>query len=71
MTDTSIPHTNTDGSATQFIWAMQRLAQMQGGSLDLLQFGQFGFVFASPSISSIAQSECAIGFALTETAEIP
>jgi hypothetical protein len=45
-------------------------ARRQPGSA-ATEFGQFGFVFASPSISSIAQSECAIGFALTETAEIP
>jgi ATP-binding cassette subfamily C protein LapB len=47
MTDTSIPHTNTDGSATQFIWAMQRLAQMQGGSLDLLQLNSASLALSS------------------------
>ena len=37
MTDTSISQSHSASPHAQFIWAMQRLAQMQGGSLDLLQ----------------------------------
>ncbi len=40
------PHTTNDHSP--FVWAMQRLAQMQGGSLDLLKLRAASLLFDGP-----------------------